>query len=422
MHGAGDDSYGARPYLLVIDTAGNDLYRGGGATLDADHGISVLIDAAGNDRYVQAPELDRLDVASAPSRKRSDLPPAFGAGVMGIGILADLDGDDRYAALNRSEGSGLLGAGILWDRAGNDRYDAYTTSQGSGTAGVGLLADLAGSDRYLCFTTSQAFGGVRGFGMLVDAGAGDDSYEANDTVIDFPSPQSAQHNASLSQGAGFGRRADYLDGHSLAGGIGVLVDEAGANRYLCGIFGQCVGYWYGAGVLCGGTGPDLYRGAWYVQGASAHYAVGALVEAGGDDRYTATMNMAQGAGHDFGPGILDDASGSDRYEAPNLSLGGGNANGIGLFHDHAGDDTYVAAAGTTTLGRASADPAVKGSLRERNLTVGLFLDTGGRDRYPEGMKWARDGAAWTMTDSGAGPFPSVRGGGLDTEVPCETAP
>jgi hypothetical protein len=430
LHGAQDDTYpGDRPYLLIMDTGGKDTYYGGGATHDADHPASVLIDLAGDDRYLEKPDLANTSVAQYPGRKtqspsRPHAPsphPSFGAGVLGYGILIDAAGNDLYRSLNNTQGRGLFGVGILQDRAGNDRYDCYTLGQGSASFGVGILADLGGSDEYRCYTTSQGFGDTKGFGMLADAGTSDDIYEANDTVIDFPSAQTKEHNTSLAQGAGFGRRADYLDGHSLAGGVGILVDGGGKNSFTCGVFGQGTGYWYGVGMLLTGTGEDTYRGIWYAQGAAAHFAVGVLDDEGGNDDYKATMNMAQGAGHDFSIGFLMDEAGNDRYEAPNLSLGAGNANGFGFFWDRSGDDTYGVRP-STTLGRASIEASGRNSIRERDPTLGIFLDTGGRDTYPAELPWAKNDALWTMKDSGAPPLSVMRGAGLDTEAPGTPEP
>jgi hypothetical protein len=153
-----------------------------------------------------------------------------------------------------------------------------------------------------------------------------------------------------------------------------------------------------------------------VQGAAAHFAVGVLADEGGDDVYRAGMNMAQGAGHDFSVGFLLDRAGNDRYEAPNLSLGGGNANGMGFFWDRSGDDTYVVRP-STTLGRGSIEASGRNSVRERNLTLGLFLDTGGKDTYPADIKAAGNDRPWTMADAGPPQLPSIRGAGLDIEAP-----
>ena len=276
---------------------------------------------------------------------------------------------------------------------GDDIYDAYTDAIGHAAFGIGILDDWKGADRYTGFTNVEGSAGVSGLGLLVDR-LGDDQYVANNEVLDFPSPQTKLANVSMAQGAATGRRADYIDGHSLSGGVGILMDEDGNDRYTCGVFGQGVGYWEGVGILHDEGGADKYTGQWYVQGASAHFGIGYLHDAGGSDEFTAGMNMAQGAGHDFGIGFLLKEGGADKYKAPNLSLGAGNANGIGVFVDTSGDDVYDASG--TTLGRAAEAP--KGSLRERALALGVFMDLSGQDVYPSSVPWAQNArrtANWT---------------------------
>jgi len=417
LNGAGDDQYaGDRPYLLIIDAGGNDTYFGGGATYDGAHGASVLLDLGGNDRYLGNAELAATAVADYADRKKGGERPSFGAGVLGYGILVDIKGDDFYRALSNTQGRGLFGVGVLHDRAGNDRYESYTAAQGAGSFGVGVLADLDGADEYRCFTTSQGFGATWGCGLLVDAGEGDDLYEANDKVIDFPAPQDQNHNATLAQGMGYGRRADYSDGHSLRGGVGALIEGGGKNSFSCGVYGQGAGYWYGAGILSAGSGDDTYRGVYYTQGATAHFAVGVLWDTGGNDDYRATTHASQGLGHDFGTGFLIDDAGNDNYQAPGLSMGAGNANGFGFFWDKAGDDTYAPSPGTAPLfGGALTEASARNSIRERNLTLGIFLDTGGNDTYPPTFAAAQNNTLWTMprTDQ---MLPAQRGAGLDVEA------
>jgi hypothetical protein len=388
-----DRHEGSSP-LLLIDAGGDDVYATGGSA-SFDRPVSVLIDLAGNDVYAAADTLQ----------------PSFGAGLLGTGILIDAAGDDAYRCGHIGLGAGLYGTGVLLDLAGDDAYEGITGTQGAGIFGVGILADAAGDDRYHAFQQAQGFGYVKGSGLLVDRD-GNDVYIADDTKIRFPSAQSKEHNSSLAQGFGFGKRSDYLDGHSLAGGFGMLADGGGDDEYRCGVFGQGGGYWYGVGILADGGGRDRYDGIWYVQGAAAHFAVGILWEGAGDDRYRATMNMAQGAGHDFSLGLLYEASGDDQYDAPNLSLGGGNANGIGIFWDVAGDDAYRVEA-PTTLGRANIGS--RGGLRDRMESLGLFVDTGGRDAYPTAKGFTGNGRSWTQTGTDeAHPLDTERGAGIDT--------
>lgn len=411
LHDDRADTYQQGKYLLIVDTGGNDTYLGVGGTLGADHPITVVIDLKGNDRHLQDAGMASRSPKDVADRKTRRVVPCIGGAVLGYAFVVDMEGNDLYRTLSLTQGAGCFGVGALVDASGDDRYECYANGQGSAEWGIGLLIDRAGSDHYHCFTCAQGYGGTKGYGLLVDA-EGNDTYLAEDTTIDFPSPQTDKHNVSMAQGAGYGRRADYSDGHSLAGGIGVLVDGAGDDRYICGVFGQGVGYWYGLGLLSDGAGNDVYEGVWYVQGSSAHFAVGVLEDVSGNDRYVATMNMAQGAGHDFSLGWLIELGGDDAYRAPNLSLGGGNANGIGIFWEASGDDRYEVPP-SITLGRSSI--GAPGSLRERALCLGLFCDTGGRDTYPENLPFARNGTLWTQPGTSQPPMKREYGVGIDCE-------
>jgi len=146
--------------------------------------------------------------------------------------------------------------------------------------------------------------------------------------------------------------------------------------------------------------------------------VGILDEGGGNDRYTATMNMAQGAGHDYSLGVLLDRGGNDVYRAPNLSLGGGNADGVGILIDASGDDIYESRG--ITLGHSSvATPAEAPTVRHASLTLGVFLGLGGgKDAYLEPpetpQSFAGDDRTWTREErTGKAPVSNERGVGVD---------
>ena len=393
LSGGGDSTRDCKETLLCIDTGGDDVYYGAASNDSVSNWLSVCIDTNGNDQYVDDRALLDKGVADWDGRKNGQSLPGTGSATFGLSYLWDSRGSDLYRTHKSGIGSASFGVAMVVDKEGDDVYDCYANAEGYGMFGVGVLEDEAGNDKYAGFTQVQGIGMTAGVGALIDR-TGNDTYSANDTVIDFPSPQSDKHNVSMAQGAGFGVRSDYLTGHSLSGGIGILYDQAGDDSYDCGVFGQGTGYWQSAGILWDDSGTDKYHGMWYVQGAAAHYAVGYLEDLKGDDTYVAEMNMAQGAGHDFSIGYLLDHEGSDSYQAPNLSLGAGNANGIGVFVDFAGDDTYTSSG--LTLGKASE--STKGSMRERALCLGVFLDLGGNDKYPASAKWAKNGARvanWT---------------------------
>jgi len=367
---SGDDVYEyLEPPFLIIDGGGDDIYRFSG--YPDKYPLSVIIDAAGNDRYISS------DTAR----------PGICGAVIGMSVLIDKSGDDYYESVNVAQGAAFFGVAVLLDYSGDDVYVSRSMSQGAGVFGIGILADSSGNDSLFCMSMSQGFGYTKGCGLLINCD-GNDKYVADDNNIVNPSSQTPQHNSSLAQGVGFGKRGDYVDGHSWAGGVGILCDRRGDDSYSAGLFAQGCAYWFAVGMLLDGEGDDTYNGVWYVQGSGAHFGVGYLDDFEGNDTYTASHNMAMGAGHDFTIGYLNERTGNDKYTAPNLSLGGGNANGIGIFHDHAGDDVYETNGGVT-LGRANV--STKGPRQYLNV-FGIFIDGGGRDTYTE--HYANNGVRW----------------------------
>ncbi|MGB2769772.1 MAG: hypothetical protein WBC88_08620 [Candidatus Zixiibacteriota bacterium] len=355
-----DDYEYSEPPLLIIDGGGNDTYRFSG--YPEKYPLSAIIDLSGNDNYVSSDTTQ----------------PGIGGALMGMSVLVDKAGDDYYEGTTITQGCGIFGVGILLDYQGDDTYVAESYSQGCGAFGVGIMADSSGNDSLYCVVLSQGFGYSKGCGLLINY-EGDDKYVAEDDTVIHPASQTEEHNASLAQGVGFGKRADYIDGHSWAGGVGILCDVKGDDVYSAGLWAQGTAYWFAVGMLLDGGGDDSYSGIWYVQGSGAHFAVGYLDDFGGNDSYNATTNMAIGAGHDFTVGYLNERGGNDTYDVPNLSLGGGNANGIGIFHDHSGDDVYTTHGGTT-LGRANVS---KKGPRELLHVFGIFIDGSGNDTYNE---------------------------------------
>ncbi|MBN1866364.1 hypothetical protein JW916_03635 [Candidatus Sumerlaeota bacterium] len=385
--------------LLCIDLDGDDVYRSGGANQSFEQPISILIDAAGNDRYEGARE----------GRAQ------FGAGTFGYGILVDCAGDDSYKAGTLALGSGLLGFGALLDAAGDDSCDAFSHAQGAGTFGLGLAIDMKGRDAYAAYTMAQGFGLTKGCGYLLDLGDEGDTYLLRNDSIRFPSAQAPEtHNSSLGQGFGLGRRADMTDGHSWAGGYGLLMDEGGDDTYDAAVMAQGSGYWYGLGFLLDRSGDDTYRAHWYCQGTGCHLGIGALIDRSGNDRYVCTAQMSQGAGHDWGTGWLVDGGGDDVYETGDLSLGAASENSLGFFLDLAGDDRYTVERNGNAYSGGAGRLLSWGTLRENQIDLGLFLDCAGKDTYA-GIGGAGNNRFWRKapTQTGLG-LRSELGVGLDT--------
>lgn len=386
--GKGDDEIDAGTGWFVIDLGGDDRWSGGAASrCGIAEAVSIAIDLQGNDTW-----------------DGGDEPFALGCGLMGIGTLVDLAGDDRYTVKESGLGCGWFGTGLLWDLAGNDQYVVKTRwGQGAAHAGVGVLLDAKGDDRYECAEQSQGMGSTLGCGLLLDL-AGNDTYWCRDDGN--VSALYLNQSVAMAQGCGYGRRADLGDGRSLAGGWGLLVDGEGNDRYHAQCWAQGCGYWWGVGVLEDRSGDDTYENGKYSLGAGAHFAIGVQVDLSGDDRYNqgvlATKNQFQGHARDGSIGISIDGDGNDRYLLKNLCGGSADLGSVALFWDRRGDDLYEAAmeeglGDTAPFGSATVYPPFH-SWRDDLPAVGIFLDTGGKDEYrgdPRGEKGAREGAAWT---------------------------
>ena len=83
--------------------------------------ISLVIDCAGNDAY------------------ESTHDGAQGFGLLGVGVLVDVAGDDTYLGQRWAQGAGFLGLGILIDDGGSDRYRSEGLSQGTALFGAAAL-------------------------------------------------------------------------------------------------------------------------------------------------------------------------------------------------------------------------------------------------------------------------------------------
>ncbi len=365
--GRGDDLHRAVAPVFV-DLGGNDRYQAprvaAGLSAGAWPAVAVVLDLSGNDVY-------------EPRR-----PAGLASGLLGIGVLYDLQGDDTYRSAFLSQGSGLFGIGVLVDRAGDDLYRAGFHSQAAATFGLGLLVDRAGDDAYLLDDWGQGFGSVWGYGLLLDTG-GDDRYTAGGRFRHRPL---LPHNyRSFAQGFGMGWR-----GHA-SGGIGFLADREGNDVYAAEVYAQGCSYWFSVGMLADGAGDDAYRAQEYAQGAGIHLSVGVLVDWAGNDLYYSRLGPSIGEGHDYSVGVLIDQAGNDTYSVSG-GIGVGLYNSVGLFVDRAGNDVYTI---TEEIGLGDQ----KASRGQQGL--GIFLDLGGTDTYPENGPFHND-AGWIRHHTGIG--------------------
>ena len=329
----GDDTYNLeelKDVECIIDPAGNDTYLE--SPNPAVRPVFLILDFKGNDHYV--------------ARKSF----AQGCGFLGVSILADREGDDRYEASSLGQGCGVGGIGLLVDGAGNDVYTGDVRVQGSAMRGLGLLIDRAGNDSYAATLYAQGYGGGGGVGLLED-GAGNDHYQAGGKYDDSYQEPPHFHKEAWSQGCGSGLRG------FCKGGFGILLDGGGDDLYEADYFSGG-GYWYGAGVARDFGGNDVRRPlskefSRYGLAYGCHSGIGLIYDDAGDDRYSGGTGV-QGFGWDIGLGGLFDFGGNDLYSVTASGEGFGCEMSWGILYDGNGSDKYVGVATNGANGQGFA--------------------------------------------------------------------
>ena len=363
--GAGDNTYDLDKLgdvCAVVDTGGNDTYLEG--TTTRQRPVLIVIDLAGDDVY------------------RGEKPGIQGGAVLGASMLVDLAGNDTYEAKDVAQGSCLAGVGILIDHGGNDTYRGLRRVQGHAICGPGIHIDRAGDDSYHAALHAQGSGGPLGFGLLDDF-EGADHYYAGGLYLDGYGDTPGY--AGWSQGVGVGPRG------TANGGIGVLLDGSGDDLYECDYFSHGGGYWFAVGIARDFGGNDKRLGAtrlaydgsprkepiylrWGI-GFGCHYALGFVFDDAGDDLYGGNI-VGLGFSWDIAVGGLCDFGGNDRYEATSAVQGQARQAGLAVLFDVGGNDVYLG----TEQGVASASvtyhpqPACGGNFS-------FVVDYGGKDSY-----------------------------------------
>lgn len=288
--------------------------------------------------------------------------------------LIDLAGEDAYHG--RNGGGDDVAVGFLVDAGiGDDEYNAnsgdfdlngHGVNGGGNLASIGFLLDTGGEDSYEGGQKGVNGGGHNlGSGFLLDTGRGEDTYRAGD-------------NGTNGGGRGLGR--------------GFLVDTGGEDTYVGGDRGvNGGGRDGGLGFLIdAGVGEDTYGGGFGGSNGGAGFdsTGGFLLDDGGDDTYLAGAEGTNGGNLGAGIGFLIDVGpGEDTFEAGFGATNGGGVLDAGgyLLNVGTGDDTYDADSGGTNGGGFA-------------VGVGLLLDTAGDDTY-EGTH--------TGTNGGGAVFPLV---------------
>ncbi|MBE0642488.1 MAG: hypothetical protein IH600_00230 [Bacteroidetes bacterium] len=245
---------------VLFDRTGDDDYRtvyyaqGYGFS----RGLGLLVDAAGNDRYV-ADDIELTHVGDeTPKHNESDA-QGYGAGRRGdhtdghnmsggLGILHDLHGDDSYSAGVFAQGSGYwYGYGVLSDEEGDDVYRGVFFNLGAAAHfAIGVLFDNKGNDRSDLVMTL-------GFGTAHDCSAafyidadGDDSYtmsegddracslgsSLNNSFSLFANIRGNDHYAPVGNALGYAMARRAGEWAQLAPTTGLFFDIGGTDEYV----------------------------------------------------------------------------------------------------------------------------------------------------------------------------------------------
>jgi len=386
----GDDEWEG-DFVILIDPGGDDHYhncRIGAAYGTEGHRFGYFADLGGNDFY-----------------DCGDVNINLGAAVLGVAAFYDLgQGNDRYVSGNATLGAAMCGIATFYDDGGSDTYEGKVFSQGSAGYGIGIMVDdsvqaapevptdvdtpepieiaLFDNDFYHAWANSQAFARTLGFALCSNR-RGNEIYEAGGVYLD--APLFSDRYQSFSQGFAIGERGiDY------AGGIALILDYSGNDRYLGDIYNQGVGYWYSAGFQYDCAGNDTYEMTQYGQGSGIHLAIGGLIDVSGNDSYTMHSGLGTGGSHDYAASVLHDRAGNDQYFGNTSCNGGSLTDSAVIFIDRAGDDTYAGRReGGINFGRP-----------ERGFpSIGVLIDLSGKDDYLGVMD---NGKLWNQTDIGVG--------------------
>jgi hypothetical protein len=357
------DSPDMHDVVCIIDLGGNDSYRDG--TCDLNRPVLAILDLHGNDIY---------------SGSKHGIQ---GGSILGVSILIDAEGNDTYSAADLAQGSTLGGIGMLFDFAGHDSYKALRRAQGHALEGLGMLIDRKGNDKYRAAMWAQAFGAPGGLGILEDT-EGNDHYYCGGLYLDSYPEHPGYDGWGQGVGAGIRQVAN--------GGIGALLEGGGDDNYEVDYFGQGGGYWLGVGFVRDFDGNDIRHGStlmaysggprnqerWtrFANGFGCHYSLGYCFDDNGDDLYGGRI-MGTGMAWDLSIGYLCDFNGNDKFTATGgMTQGVGAEGSIGILFNYGGDDQFMG------RNQAYSSSTIKYHLPSNcGGNFSFLINYGGNDKY-----------------------------------------
>ncbi|MCO4773418.1 MAG: HEAT repeat domain-containing protein [Deltaproteobacteria bacterium] len=328
LAGLDDGAWPASPLIWRIELG--EVWIGSpGANSGAGDPV-LLVDPGGDDHWRVRTGKSSAGEGLMPVRGWIDLggddvwrSGALGPGGAAFGVSAgvDLAGDDVHEGGSLAAGAGLFGVGAWLDVAGRDRYDVGQGGEGFGVAGLGVLRDRRRDDIYRADRWAQGAALPGGIGVLHDLRGGDrylltdDVREERDVAFEErPAALLPECHAGCGQGFAAG-----LDGLA-DGGTGLLVDDEGGDVYSAGEQAQGASRGRALGVARDGSGDDRWLVERYGQAAADAQGVAVLIDRSGVDEYLA-RSSAQGWAEDRSVAWLVESRGQDTYSAESKAQG-----------------------------------------------------------------------------------------------------
>jgi hypothetical protein len=273
-------------------------------------------------------------------------------------------GADAFHGSIAIGGTGLGGIGLILDQGGTNSFHGERFCFGAAAGGIGAVLSAGGDETYGASMYSLGFGGPGGIGVLLRKGgnatirAGGREPSGYNPLTVREGEQGFQYD-TFSLGCGSGKRVFSAKpeetAFSLAGGVGMFIEEAGDSLYEASNFAMGCGYFFGAGLMMDLQGEDRYRPARYGMASGAHYGAGLFIDQSGNDHYESrgpTYNCA--AAWDRTTALFIDAAGDDQYDLMrSAGLGISQHASWAVAADLAGADTYRLSSGLGASGNGS---------------------------------------------------------------------
>ena len=310
---------------LVIDLGGENTFYDG--TVSIDRPLLVNVNLGGHNNY------------------RSMKPAVQGGSILGVSMIVNAEGGNRYEAKDLAQASTIGGVGIIVEFGGDNVYQGKCRVQAQAIGGLGIIISHGTGNSYHAGMWGQGLGGPLGFGIIDDIG-GHDHYYLGGLYVNSYKPETPGYEG-FGQGVGAGIR-QVADG-----GIGMLLNGGGHNVYEFDYLSHGGGYWCGLGFArdFGGYSKRLiarksFYGAERTEasfqrfscGWGCHYAMGFCFDDRGHSTFEGTI-MGSGMGWDCSVGALCIFAGDNHFEAAQSLVQGCGAQGsLGILYQY-GDNS-----------------------------------------------------------------------------------